>query len=105
MTQSSNQFNTAPTTPNADPGYVSAGQPNSVPGSMLVRFSDGEHALPGYIIHHLGAQEVERMRPELSSITYGDFVGNFHKEVEETGYKKALNAVIRNHFENISRRF
>jgi hypothetical protein len=83
------------------PGYVSTGI-GSTSIDMQITFADGERVLPRYIVHHLGIEEIEKMRPELAGVTYGSFVSGFHHEVAAEGVKQTFGAFVHGHFDRLA---
>lgn len=99
----SQSFQQQPDTNNApvQPGYISTGV-GSTAIDMVIQFADGERVLPKYIVHHLGIEEVEKMRLALAGVTYASFVSGFHHEVTAEGIKQTFGAFVHGHFDRLA---
>ena len=69
---------------------------------VTLRFADGEHAVPGWIVSHSGGEQLLRDNAgALAQITYADFIKAFNDETVSAGLRGVQDQILRDHFRRI----
>lgn len=80
----------------AEAAYINTGAHDGKP--LTLRFADGEHTVPGWLVARVGTHELQSDPAGLAAVSFKDFMQAFVGEMSSAHLRQIGDSLVAQHF-------